>query len=367
MSVILIIVLLALLISNIIRSRLIDNIVTPIIKLNESTNKIIQTGNLSSEVKVFHKDEIGYLAKNFNKMIEKIQESKLKLERNNEELEHRVEQRTEELENLNRNLDKRVKEEVQKRSQQEQLLVQQSRFAAMGEMIGNIAHQWRQPLNALSLLLQNVQNAYEMDMLDKEYIQRTVDKGTLLTNNMSKTIDDFRDFFKPNKQIEVFSISKAIDTTLEIIGASFTNHMIGFEKDLQEDYCSEGFSSEFSQVLLNILNNAKDALVEKDVADKKIAIKVSANENSVKIDIEDNAGGIPEAILQKVFDPYFTTKEEGKGTGIGLYMSKTIIEHNMRGKLTASNTENGARFTIVLKKVSCDKKEQKEGKTDAKL
>jgi C4-dicarboxylate-specific signal transduction histidine kinase len=178
---------------------------------------------------------------------------------------------------------------------------------------------------------------------------------------MSKTIDDFRDFFKPNKQIEVFSISKAIDTTLEIIGASFTNHMIAFEKDLKDEYCSEGFSSEFSQVLLNILNNAKDALVEKDVADKKILFKVSANEKSVKIDIEDNAGGIPEAILQKVFDPYFTTKEEGKGTGIGLYMSKTIIEHNMRGKLTASNTENGARFTIVLKKVSCDKKEQKEG------
>jgi nitrogen fixation/metabolism regulation signal transduction histidine kinase len=341
-------------------------IVSPILRLNLAVKRVAE-GRLDTKVEISSHDEVGELAKSFNVMIEELQNSDTKLRHMNEELEHRVEQRTEELENLNRNLDKRVKEEVQKRSQQEQLLVQQSRFAAMGEMIGNIAHQWRQPLNALSLLLQNVQNAYEMDMLDKEYIQRTVDKGTLLTNNMSKTIDDFRDFFKPNKQIEVFSISKAIDTTLEIIGASFTNHMIGFEKDLQDEYCSEGFSSEFSQVLLNILNNAKDALVEKDVADKKILFKVSADEDDVKIDIEDNAGGIPKAILQKVFDPYFTTKEEGKGTGIGLYMSKTIIEHNMRGKLTASNTENGARFTIMLKKVSCDKKEQKEGKTDAKL
>jgi nitrogen fixation/metabolism regulation signal transduction histidine kinase len=337
-------------------------IVGPILRLNKAIKRVAE-GDLDTQVDIFSKDEVGELAKSFNVMISELKSSDKKLRNMNEELEHRVDLRTEELEKLNRELDNRVKDEVQKRSTQEQLLIQQSRFAAMGEMIGNIAHQWRQPLNALSLLLQNIQNAYEMDILDEAYIQRSVQKGTLLTNNMSKTIDDFRDFFKPNKQVEIFSISEAIDTTFEIIGASFSNHMVGFEKVLDKDYCIEGFSSEFSQVLLNILNNAKDVLIDKKIKDKKIIIKVFADNKNVKINIEDNAGGIPEDILQKVFDPYFTTKEEGKGTGIGLYMSKTIIEHNMHGKLSASNSENGAVFTILLKKVSCD---NKEGNTDAK-
>ena len=331
-------------------------IVGPVLRLNNAAKSVAQ-GNLDTQVDISSSDEVGELAKSFNVMILELKSSDKKLRNMNVELEHRVEERTEELEHLNSELDKRVKDEVQKRSNQEQLLIQQSRFAAMGEMIGNIAHQWRQPLNALSLILQNVQNAYDMDMLDEKYIQRTVQKGTLLTNNMSKTIDDFRDFFKPNKQVEVFSISKAIDTTFEIIGASFNNHMISFKKEFSKDFYTEGFSSEFSQVLLNILNNAKDELVAKSIKDKEISIKVSADEQNVKIDIKDNAGGIPEDILQKIFDPYFTTKEEGKGTGIGLYMSKTIIEHNMHGKLSASNAKDGAVFTILLKNIPHDEKE----------
>jgi len=327
-------------------------IVKPIIQLNYAVQDVAH-GNFNTTVNVSSNDEVAQLAKSFNHMIIELKNSDKKLRNMNLELENRVNERTKELELINKELDKRVKDEVSKRSRQEQLLIQQSRFAAMGEMIGNIAHQWRQPLNALGLLLQNVENAYEMDMLDEEYIKRTVDKGTLLTNTMSKTIDDFRDFFKPNKQMEIFRVSSVIKSTFEIIGASFSNNMIKFEQSIDESLCIKGFSNEFSQVLLNILNNAKDELIAMDGVDKVVFLRVYKKDNFVEIEIEDNAGGIKESILDKVFDPYFTTKDEGKGTGIGLYMSKTIIEHNMHGKLKVKNGENGAIFSIELAVAQC--------------
>ncbi len=330
-------------------------LVTPIISLKNAAQKVA-AGDLNAKVDITSKDEIGTLAKSFNEMVDTIKESNEKLHSYNEELEKRVEQRTQELNVLNQNLDKRVKEEVQKRAKQEQMLIQQSRFAAMGEMIGNIAHQWRQPLNALSLLLQNIENAYEMDMLDEAYIKRSVAKGNRLTKAMSQTIDDFRNFFRPNKQAEIFSVHSALNATMDMVKSSFENHMINFEQHIDDSLCVRGFSSEFSQVILNILTNAKDALIENKKEARKITIIVSKdenNDNNVIISIEDNAGGIPQDIIQNIFDPYFTTKEEGKGTGIGLYMSKTIVETNMRGRLSVLNTADGAKFIIELKRETC--------------
>jgi len=327
-------------------------IVKPILKLNSAVQDVAH-GNFNTIVTISSNDEIAQLAKSFNHMIKELKSSDNKLRHMNLELEKRVQTRTQELEELNKGLDKRVKEEVLKRSKQEQLLIQQSRFAAMGEMIGNIAHQWRQPLNALGLLLQNIENAYEMGMLDEKYIDRTVKKGTLLTNNMSKTIDDFRDFFKPNKKLEVFNVASTVNSTFEIIRASFSNHMIHFETNLDDSLCVSGFSNEFSQVLLNILNNAKDELITAKVEKKVIIVSVKQVDDQVCIEIEDNAGGISQEIIDKVFDPYFSTKDEGKGTGIGLYMSKTIIEHNMDGKLSVKNKEEGAIFSIYLKSIEC--------------
>ena len=323
-------------------------LVTPIISLKNAAQKVA-AGDLNAKVDITSKDEIGTLAKSFNEMVDTIKES-------NEKLEKRVEQRTQELNALNKDLDKKVKQEVMKRAEQEQILIQQSRFAAMGEMIGNIAHQWRQPLNALSLLLQNIENAYEMDMLDEAYIKRSVAKGNRLTKAMSQTIDDFRNFFRPNKQAEIFSIHSALNATMDMIKSSFDNHMISFEQHIDDTLCVKGFSSEFSQVILNILTNAKDALIENKKEEKKIIITASKdknNENNVIISVEDNAGGIPQDIVQNIFDPYFTTKEEGKGTGIGLYMSKTIVETNMQGHLSVLNTAEGAKFIIKLKRESC--------------
>ena len=256
--------------------------------------------------------------------------------------------KTEQLEKLNKSLDKRVKEEIAKSRQNERLLIQQSRQAAMGEMIGNIAHQWRQPLNTLGLVLQNIYFSYQVDELDDEFMQKSVEKGKMLITSMSKTIDDFRNFFKPNKLKENFNIAHSIQNAIALIDASYKSHNITLKTDFVSDIEIRGYPGEFSQVILNILSNAKDALLENQKSDKVVTVTTALEKESVVITIEDNAGGIPDNILSKIFDPYFTTKEEGQGTGIGLYMSKMIIETNMNGRLSVENSAHGARFTIRL-------------------
>ncbi len=343
------------------------------ILLFRKTARMVADGNLNIRVNINRKDEIGELAKDFNNMIKKLFISNQKLKHSHEMLEEKVKERTKELEItnkklkqkskeleiLNRDLDKMVREEIEKRRAQEQILIQQSRQAAMGEMIGNIAHQWRQPLNALGLVLQNIYFAYKMGELDEEFLKRSIDKGNKLTKMMSKTIDDFRNFFKPNKAKENFKVSKIINDTIELIEASYINHNIELFKELDEELQIEGYPSEFSQVILNILSNAKDALIEREIEKPKVYIKSFKKDDQIVITIEDNAGGIDKKIINKIFDPYFTTKEEGKGTGIGLYMSKMIVENNMKGKIEAVNGENGAIFIITFR----DKKILQKTKT----
>ncbi len=232
----------------------------------------------------------------------------------------------------------------------DQLLIQQSRQAAMGEMIGHIAHQWRQPLNALGLVLQNIHFTYLLDDLSDEFMEKSAKKGKMLTSSMSKTIDDFRDFFKPNKIKEHFKIADIINSAIGLVEGSFKNSNIEIKTNLDEHIEFVGYPSEFSQVVLNILSNAKDALLEHKTEGRYVEVISYLEGTSLFVTISDNAGGIPSDVIQKVFNPYFTTKEEGKGTGIGLYMSKTIVENNMAGKLSVQNSDNGAVFTIVLPK-----------------
>ncbi|RXK15164.1 hypothetical protein CP985_09990 [Malaciobacter mytili LMG 24559] len=297
-------------------------------------------------------------------MIENLQLSQKQLKESHEELEQRVIQRTQELNKVNKslqlksiqlkelndNLEDRVKEEILKQKEQEQILIQQSRLAAMGEMIGNIAHQWRQPLNALSLLIQNIYFSYKMESLDDEFMQRSLDKANLLTKNMSKTIDDFRNFFRPNKSKELFEVNSFILKSIYLVESSFEHNNIQIDFIQSNPIQIEGFPNEFSQVVLNILSNAKDALIEKKIANAKVIIKIVLQNELINVIIENNAGQIPEEILEKIYEPYFTTKEEGKGTGIGLYMSKTIIENNMNGKLFSKNIDDGVQFIIQIPK-----------------
>ncbi len=234
------------------------------------------------------------------------------------------------------------------RKEHEQLLIQQSKMAAMGEMIGAIAHQWRQPLNALAIMVQDLEDAFEFGELSKEYIDTKVSKAMSQINFMSKTIDDFRNFFKPNRAKVEFNPIKAINELLELISEQFKRHDIKINiNEFEQKVLVFGFVNEFKQVILNILNNAKDAILEHSNSGA-IDVYFEINENKFLIHIKDSGGGIPEAIIDRIFEPYFTTKSDDKGTGVGLYMSNIIIEKNMGGKLKVCNGEKGAIFTIEL-------------------
>jgi len=277
-----------------------------------------------------------------------------------QELHRSLKIKSSELQKLNEELGQRIEEAVEESKRKDHLMAQQNKLASMGEMIGNIAHQWRQPLNALSLLLQKQRIFYERGLLTSEKLQESVDKGTMLINKMSSTIDDFRDFFKPGKQKVLFNIKHAVNHTLELIDAAIYNQNIALTFNIQEDLEVYGYENEFSQVVLNIINNAKDILVENKKTGAQIKIEGAIKDGYIILQIEDNGGGIPEDSITKVFEPYFTTKEEGQGTGIGLYMSKMIIEENMGGKIDVKNGPEGAVFCICfdINKIDSIKKDE---------
>ncbi|MEA1953621.1 MAG: response regulator [Campylobacterota bacterium] len=251
-----------------------------------------------------------------------------------------------ELERYRTNLEERVKLEVDKNHKQQLMLLRQSRLAQMGEMISMIAHQWRQPLNTLSILSQTIVLKYELKKLDDENMEFFDVNSNMQIQNMSKTIDDFRNFFKPEKEKTEFIINSVIDDIIELIQPILTLNEINIAFDIKEEYKTIGYQNELGQAILNIINNAKDALVENKIGNKKIEITLNQNDKNTLLTISDNAGGVPEDIIEKIFDPYFSTKEEKNGTGLGLYMSKMIIEDNMGGKLKVSNTTECAVFEI---------------------
>lgn len=253
-----------------------------------------------------------------------------------------------ELKNLNKHLNELVQDESTKRVEQERLLLQQSRLATMGEMISNIAHQWRQPLNQISILKDTFVDDYYFKDLNDEKVEKFSKTVTNSLNYMSQTIDDFRNFFKPDKEKKEFSINDNIKTALSLVNDALksSNIILNFEQK-EENIVIIGYPSEFSQVILNILNNAKDALKSNNNSDNRLIYIEAFKENSKAIvKIKDNAGGINENIIGKIFDPYFTTKAKSQGTGLGLYMSKMIIEQNIGGKLYVYNEGNGAVFVI---------------------
>ncbi len=246
-----------------------------------------------------------------------------------------------ELNELNQSLQTKVDSEIEKSLEKDKFLQEQSKLAAMGEMVGAIAHQWRQPLNSLNINIQNLDDDFEDGLVNKKFVDSFIHKQTDTIKFMSKTIDDFRNFFRIDKIREEFSVLDAIKSTSNIQSAQLrANHI---ELILPtNDFNLYGYKSEFQQVILNIITNAKDALVEKDIQNPFIKIEIKDK----SISIRDNAMGIPNEILNRIFEPYFTTKEQGKGTGMGLYMSKMIIEKNMKAKLSITNHKDGAEFIV---------------------
>jgi len=251
-----------------------------------------------------------------------------------------------ELKELNRTLEERVDEEVAKNREKDAMLVQRDRQAAVGEMIGNIAHQWRQPLNNVAIIVQELAMRGDSDELTREYVDDSVSRVVELTRHMSQTISDFQDFFRPDREKVTFSLREVTWKSLSLVEGSFREQCISVEVAAAEDVFAAGYPNQFAQVVLNILNNSRDALVERKVPNPTVRIEVSRNGERSVVTIRDNAGGIPVDIIHRVFDPYFTTKQDG--TGIGLYMSRNIIERNMSGSLTVRNEEHGAAFCMEL-------------------
>lgn len=244
-------------------------------------------------------------------------------------------------------LESRVEERTAELREKDRLLLQQNRLAAMGEMINNIAHQWRQPLNALGLNIQRLLLFYNMGNFDKDFLQTSTEDAMKMILHMSQTIDDFRNFFKSDKDKIDFSVNQAVQQTVKLVEDSFKNNHIQIINQASDEIFANGYPNEFSQAILNIMQNARDALVEQKVSEGLVTVKVSVENSRAIVKISDNAGGIPKEIIDKIFDPYFSTKGV-HGTGIGLYMSKNIIENNMGGKIAVRNIPGGAEFRIEI-------------------
>lgn len=274
-----------------------------------------------------------------------------------------------ELKKLSEHLEQRVRDEVESRRKSEELLLQQARMAAMGEMIGAIAHQWKQPLNALGLIVQNIGMEYEYGTLDETFIRETVAKSMTQIRHMSKTIDDFRNFFKPNKEKTTFDAMGAVTEIVRLVGEQLRSRGIDcrltchahdrtFSAFGVEMCCTSntitGYRNEFEHVILNLISNARDAIAEQNTCGSPdartggcIDFDFHCRDSLLRLEVSDSGGGIKPDILRHMFTPYFTTKDEAGGTGLGLYMSKVILG-NMGGTIVVSNGSRGALFTLEL-------------------
>lgn len=252
------------------------------------------------------------------------------------------------LEKINLELEKMFKKELDENRKKEALIIYQARLAAMGEMIANIAHQWRQPLNNLGLVLSNIEDAYTYNDLDSEFLHHSIDKSRKLISKMSDTIDDFRYFLNPKNEKKHFSIYTSILSVLDLLEENLRFHHIDISFDSISDVHVDGYENQFSQAIFNIITNSIDALACSSSHIRKIIISIYEEDGLAVTEIKDNAGGVSEDIIHKVFDIYFTTKKESKGTGLGLYITKTIIENNMDGKVELKNLADGVIMKVLI-------------------
>jgi len=265
-----------------------------------------------------------------------------------EEKKNELEKKTLELQFLNQNLEAKIQEESEKNREQEKMLFRQAKYAQMGEMISMIAHQWRQPLNAISAATATMQLKIDMEDYEKILFKNKTLMIAKYIQHLSSTIDDFRNFFKLDKEKEELEFPKIVDDALKLVNSALENKHITV---VTEHCCScriYTYPNEIIHVILNLVKNAEDALLGKKITDPRIIIRTFKKENSVYMEIEDNAGGIEPSIMKKIFDPYFTTKKNADGTGLGLYMSKIIIEDHCYGEIEVSNGKEGAVFRLFF-------------------
>lgn len=250
---------------------------------------------------------------------------------------------------INRKLERKINDERQQQIEQEEMLLRQSRMANMGEMLDSIAHQWRQPLMHINSILMNMDSSLDPNSTKNQgegYLEKKIDEVATLTAHMSQTIEDFRGLFKVEKEKTYFTVESAISDVLTLMKNSFNN--------IEIDYKAKGKASilahrsELIQLIIIILSNAVEILNGRDIENKRITIDIQTTTENVVITIEDNAGGIIPENMEAIFTPYFTTKEQSGGTGLGLYIAKIIVEQKMNGKISVSNTPSGAKFSIAI-------------------
>lgn len=255
-----------------------------------------------------------------------------------------------ELEYHNKELEKRIKEEVAKNREKDKLMFQQSKLASLGEMLGNISHQWRQPLMEINSLFLPIEAKITLGVpLEDNEILQTIDKLNHITKYMSNTIDDFKNFFATDKEKIKFKLLEQINSTVNIISGGLKTHNVKLDIIIKKNPEIIAYKNDYSQVLINIINNAKDVLVQRKIENPYIKISIYEENKNIITTVEDNAGGVKVNPIEKIFDPFFTYEKMG-GSGIGLFMSKLIIEKNMSGKLSVENSSNGAFFKIIIPK-----------------
>lgn len=249
-----------------------------------------------------------------------------------------------------RNLENRVEEKAAKNRKSDHFLLQHSSFTLMSEMFSSIGYQWQQPLNSLSLLIQDVREALKFGEINDQYIDTFTKEGMIEINYMSRTINDFRKFYQPNNQKCTFSISDCIEKSLSLFSYNLKKHGIHVEFKYREEHMAYGYPNEYSQAVLTILTNVHNAFITNEVKERILDIKIAAEGCILVVDFTDNAGVIEPSLLSRVFEPNLTTRNIGT-TGIGLYMSKIMIE-NMDGSVTVKNTGEGAQFRLSVPKAA---------------
>ncbi|QKF67494.1 signal transduction sensor histidine kinase [Arcobacter venerupis] len=317
-------------------------IIKNLVKLTHSANAIAR-GDYSQRINLGNSKETIELQESFNLMARNI-------EKNIIDLKH--------LNKKEKELFKKLKSQVEKNQEQDILLKHQSRMVIIGEMLNNIAHQWRQPLNAITVHMSGLKLRKELNLIEDKEIEDTSDSVMKYANYLSNTIDDFRDYVKDySSKKEYFNIETSLNKALDIVSASLENNFITLNIEHSEnELLVDGVINELTQVFINILNNSKDILNENNVEEKVIEVKFLKEDSKITITIQDNAGGVKDDIIHKIFDPYFTTKYNNQGTGIGLYMSAKIIHEHFSGQIIVKNeniefnnkTYKGAKFFIIL-------------------
>ncbi len=301
-------------------------------------------------IKSFLNDDYVSLKDNLEKLLKDYERKSKRLDKiiqHNDRQEKQLIKLNEELDTYKNHLEERVEEEIKNRQEKEKMLLQQSKLAAMGEMMDAVAHQWKQPINIINMQVDFLNYDFEDGLINQKYIDKFQDKVSSQVKHMTSTLEEFRSFFRPNKEVEEFDIKKMIDKVLLLVKDEFIKNQITIDINDEQNFSLIGIENEFKHLILNIINNSKDAFNDNNTQDRKIQINILSDDTTKKIEIIDNAGGIPSHVIDDIFKANVTTKEDGKGTGIGLYMSSQIAtKHN--GNLTVVNTDTGAKFIFEI-------------------